>query len=90
VKLGREPASVGVLAVSAQRRQKAKTPGTLRFLGSSSAGRTGLEPAASGVTGRRYNQLNYRPVKRLPFSGGAVHTTAIAVANEKVRLVSDS
>ncbi len=26
-----------------------------------SAGRTGLEPAASGVTGRRYNQLNYRP-----------------------------
>ncbi len=25
------------------------------------AGRTGLEPAASGVTGRRYNQLNYRP-----------------------------
>ena len=26
------------------------------------AGRTGLEPAASGVTGRRYNQLNYRPV----------------------------
>ena len=26
----------------------------------SSAERTGLEPAASGVTGRRYNQLNYR------------------------------
>ncbi len=25
-----------------------------------SAERTGLEPAASGVTGRRYNQLNYR------------------------------
>ena len=25
------------------------------------AGRTGLEPAASGVTGRRYNRLNYRP-----------------------------
>ena len=25
-----------------------------------SAGRTGLEPAASGVTGRRYNRLNYR------------------------------
>ena len=25
------------------------------------AGRTGLEPAASGVTGRRYNQLNYHP-----------------------------
>ena len=29
------------------------------------AGRTGLEPAASGVTGRRYNQLNYRP-KAIP------------------------
>ena len=25
------------------------------------AGRTGLEPAASGVTGRRYNRLNYHP-----------------------------
>ncbi len=25
------------------------------------AGATGLEPAASGVTGRRYNQLNYAP-----------------------------
>jgi hypothetical protein len=24
------------------------------------AERTGLEPAASGVTGRRYNRLNYR------------------------------
>ncbi len=28
---------------------------------SSLAGRTGLEPAAFGVTGRRYNRLNYRP-----------------------------
>ena len=26
------------------------------------AGWTGLEPAASGVTGRRYNQLNYHPL----------------------------
>ena len=25
------------------------------------AGRTGLEPATSGVTGRHSNQLNYRP-----------------------------
>ena len=30
------------------------------------AGSTGLEPAASGVTGRRYNQLNYHPDK-VPF-----------------------
>ena len=28
------------------------------------AGSTGLEPAASGVTGRRSNQLNYNPAKR--------------------------
>ncbi len=27
------------------------------------AGATGLEPAASGVTGRRYNQLNYTPAR---------------------------
>ncbi len=27
------------------------------------AGATGLEPAASGVTGRRYNQLNYAPAR---------------------------
>lgn len=29
-----------------------------------SATPTGLEPAASAVTGRRYNQLNYHPAKR--------------------------
>ncbi len=29
--------------------------------GALEAGWTGLEPAASGVTGRRYNQLNYHP-----------------------------
>ena len=28
------------------------------------AGSTGLEPAASGVTGRRSNQLNYDPDKK--------------------------
>jgi hypothetical protein len=28
------------------------------------AGSTGLEPAASGVTGRRSNQLNYDPTRR--------------------------
>ena len=27
------------------------------------AGSTGLEPAASGVTGRRYNRLNYDPAR---------------------------
>jgi hypothetical protein len=29
------------------------------------AGSTGLEPAASGVTGRRSNQLNYDPLVKL-------------------------
>ena len=32
------------------------------------AGSTGLEPAASGVTGRRYNQLNYDPVLNVQFA----------------------
>ena len=30
------------------------------------AGVTGLEPAASGVTGRRSNQLSYTPISRQP------------------------
>ena len=29
------------------------------------AGSTGLEPAASGVTGRRSNQLNYDPIREI-------------------------
>jgi hypothetical protein len=33
------------------------------------AGWTGLEPAASGVTGRRSNQLNYHPLRKGTRSG---------------------
>ena len=33
------------------------------------AGATGLEPAASGVTGRRSNQLNYAPAWDRPVLG---------------------
>ena len=40
-----------------------------RFTGISSAGATGLEPATSGVTGRRSNQLSYAP-------GGGIHSIA--------------
>jgi hypothetical protein len=32
------------------------------------AGSTGLEPAASGVTGRRYNRLNYDPACTTSYS----------------------
>ena len=35
------------------------------------AGSTGLEPAASGVTGRRSNQLNYDPEREVLFSAVA-------------------
>ncbi len=41
------------------------------------ARRTGLEPAASGVTGRRYNQLNYR---RIPRRGSPLGTRFLARA----------
>ena len=33
------------------------------------AGSTGLEPAASGVTGRRSNQLNYDPDRTITIIG---------------------
>ena len=46
------------------------------------AGWTGLEPAASGVTGRRYNQLNYHPVVAPCFQG----TRDVAGTSEVVNL----
>ena len=56
VPTGRLPATVA----------RSDQPGYLRhesarFAGTSRAGATGLEPATSGVTGRRSNQLSYAP-----------------------------
>ena len=36
-------------------------PESAAFAGTTGAGATGLEPATSGVTGRRSNQLSYAP-----------------------------
>jgi hypothetical protein len=44
-----------------KQRTKNKTPESVRIPGSWKTGSTGLEPAASDVTGRRSNQLNYNP-----------------------------
>ena len=40
------------------------------------AGSTGLEPATSGVTGRRSNQLNYDPARSFGLSTFALRATA--------------
>jgi hypothetical protein len=45
-----------------QRAKRGRSARPLRVIaGASGAGATGLEPATSGVTGRRSNQLNYAP-----------------------------
>jgi hypothetical protein len=49
------------------------------------AGRTGLEPAASCVTGKRYNQLNYRPVNVPEFGETLVLVQAVFWAESKGR-----
>ena len=47
----------GPLGVAGNRSKAPKS----RLSGGFEAGATGLEPATSGVTGRRSNQLNYAP-----------------------------
>jgi hypothetical protein len=51
------------------------------------AGSTGLEPATSGVTGQRSNQLNYDPARRATFPTVAIHLARPAEAPEERRLV---
>ena len=41
------------------------------FFGVGMAGVTGLEPAASGVTGQRSNQLSYTPIPIAPEKSAA-------------------
>uniref|UniRef100_E6QAJ6 Uncharacterized protein n=1 Tax=mine drainage metagenome TaxID=410659 RepID=E6QAJ6_9ZZZZ len=53
-------ADIGIHA-TAQYRHKKRRPKRVALL--ALAGRTGLEPATSGVTGRHSNQLNYHPNK---------------------------
>src|SRR5579884_3544907 len=60
--------------VARSRRRCASTTEGARFPGTSRAGATGLEPATSGVTGRRSNQLSYAPF------GGSQYGREIRVA----------
>ena len=55
-----------------------KPPNRVCRIGGKVAGSTGLEPAASGVTGRRYNQLNYHPIKQRTFIHDPVRTVNTA------------
>ena len=48
-------------------------PGRLKLVW---AGATGLEPAASGVTGRRSNQLNYAPARVGVYQNGLFFSNA--------------
>ncbi len=43
------------------------------------AGSTGLEPAASGVTGRRSNQLNYDPKRIAELQDGRIAGSQLAI-----------
>jgi hypothetical protein len=77
---GARLAYAGGLVVSMGKRSDALR---LRLL----AGWTGLEPAASGVTGRRYNQLNYHPRTQLD-SGERHAQSANHVALRQQRVAS--
>ena len=55
------------------------------------AGSTGLEPAASGVTGRRYNHLNYDPkTKNKRCNRDELPSTASVVGETGIEPVTSS
>ena len=43
------------------------------------AGPMGFEPMASGVTGRRYNQLNYDPVNKRMVGGTGLEPVTLGL-----------
>jgi hypothetical protein len=59
--IGHKRAQIAFSASVPNRRKSHHRFKTSRFPGLFSTGATGLEPAASGVTGRRSNQLSYAP-----------------------------
>ena len=73
-----EPQDFMPLRVAARRRDRHRRPqgpanpvhACLQVL--LETGATGLEPATSGVTGRRSNQLNYAPGRRTILAAGGV------------------
>ena len=56
-----------------------QTPGGMLQAPEKMAGLTGLEPAASGVTGRRSNQLNYNPKNDKDMGRAGLEPTTLSV-----------
>jgi hypothetical protein len=76
---GRKCYSVLLLpAFAASRRGRYRTKKYLQIRAIQEAGATGLEPATSGVTGRRSNQLSYAPVGGPQYDKGNPIATSVA------------
>ncbi len=53
------------------------------------AERKGLEPSASGVTGRRYNRLNYRSIMRKPIDATDSRKFQKSLVVTKARILAE-